>query len=95
MAGMQKNTALTGLMFVMTDSTYHKPSTSNVNNIGYIYIAKDGGAMALSTNRPYEVGRGWYALDLTASEMNANNIAIVVLGAGGVLDDHHIHLITQ
>lgn len=41
-------------------------------------ISKDGGAFADGTNEATEIGRGVYYLDLTASEMNADTVAVCV-----------------
>lgn len=48
-----------------------------------IMISKDGAAFASSTNTGTVVGRGWYRLALTTSELSARQIAIDI--AGGTL----------
>lgn len=48
-------------------------------------ISKDGGAFSDCTNEAVEIGSsGIYYLDLTATEMNANVVAVVVKSAGAL-----------
>lgn len=41
-------------------------------------VSKDGGALADCTNEATEIGQGIYYLDLTASEMNADGVVVIV-----------------
>jgi hypothetical protein len=48
-----------------------------------VQISKNNGAFATATNSPAtEIGSGWYALTLTAAEMNANNLIVVGTASG-------------
>lgn len=58
------------------------PETGATFGTGDVKIAKDGGALANTTNLPVEASNGVYWLQLTAAEMDASTI-IVVLNAAG------------
>jgi hypothetical protein len=47
-----------------------------------VKIAKDGGALANTTNSPVEAANGLYWLSLTAAEMDATSLVVVVSMAG-------------
>jgi hypothetical protein len=59
-------------------------------------ISKDGGAFVQTTNQPVTLGNG-YTLVLTATEMQANEIDIVIKDASGGPDfrDAHLRVITN
>lgn len=59
-------------------------------------ISKDGGAFAQTTNQPVTLGNG-YTLVLTAAEMQANEIDIIIKDAAGGPDfrDCHLRVITN
>lgn len=59
-------------------------------------ISKDGGAFAQTTNQPATLGNG-YTLILTAAEMQANEIDIIIKDAAGGPDfrDAHLRVITH
>lgn len=46
---------------------------------GDVKVSKDGAAFANTSNLPSHIGAGIYKLTLTASEMNADRIAVVVV----------------
>lgn len=46
------------------------------------YISKDGGSFTAATNAVTALGFGWYLLNLTATEMNANMIVIRLTASG-------------
>lgn len=73
--GYKKNTAVTAFMFYM-ELTAGGPSTGATVTV---QISKDGGAFANVTDGAgvaTEVSNGWYQVDLTATEMNADEIAL-------------------
>ncbi len=73
-SGIQKGAALTKFQFQMTDSTNHNPATG-LTVTGT--ISKDGGAYAaISPDSITEVSNGMYEVDLSATEMNANNVSL-------------------
>lgn len=72
-SGLKKNTALTKFQFLMTDSTNHNPATGlTVSG----YVSKDGGTFSAVTDTVTEVASGTYEVDLSATEMNANNVTL-------------------
>jgi hypothetical protein len=90
-SNVKKNQALAGYAFLMTDSTTHAPKTGLTVAVS---ISKDKGAFATATNSPAtETANGWYWVDFTQTEMNANNIAIRFTATGA--DDGGDDLITQ
>lgn len=46
-------------------------------------ITKDGAALANSTNAPSHIGNGIYKLTITATELQAKNIGIVIIDQSG------------
>ncbi len=49
-------------------------------------ISKDGGAFANTTNLPAEISLGRYSLELTAAEMDADWVLVIVSKAGTIYD---------
>lgn len=89
-SNIKKNSARTGFMFVMTDSTTHAPKTGlTVASTRSI----DGGAFASTTNSPTEVATGTYSLDLSAADVNGNHIMLRFTSTGA--DDLNIEIVTQ
>lgn len=78
-SGIKKNTAFTKFQFLMTDSTNHNPATG-LTVAGT--VSKDGGAFASITDSVTEVSGGTYEVDLTATEMNANNVTLRFTASG-------------
>lgn len=90
-SGIQKGAALTKFQFEMTDSTNHNPATG-LTVTGT--ISKDGGAYAsISPDSITEVSNGMYEVDLSATEMNANNVSLRFTATGA--DDLNITLRTD
>ena len=72
-SGIKKGVALTKFQFLMTDSTNHNPATGlTVSGT----VSKDGGAFASITDTVTEVANGTYEVDISATEMNANNVTL-------------------
>jgi hypothetical protein len=72
-SGLKKNAALAKFQFLMTDSTNHNPATGlTVSG----YVSKDGGTFSAITDTVTEVASGTYEVDLSATEMNANNVTL-------------------
>lgn len=73
-SGIAKNVAFSNLMFTMVLSSDGKtPATGKTIEA---QISKDGGAFNNCTNAVSEVGSGWYKIDLTQAEMNADIVAL-------------------
>jgi len=77
-SGIAKNVALSNLMFTMVLSSDGKtPATGKTITA---QISKDGGAFANCTNAVSEVGQGWYKINLSQAEMNADIVALKFTG---------------
>lgn len=77
--GIPKNTALNNFSFLMTDSTNHNPAT------GLTVTATrslDGAAFAGCANAVAEVANGWYKINLAATDLNANFVALKFTATG-------------
>ena len=72
-SGIKKGVALTKFQFLMTDSTNHNPATG-LTVTGT--VSKDGGSFATITDTVTEVANGTYEVDLSSTEMNANNVTL-------------------
>jgi hypothetical protein len=85
-----RNLALSKFQFVMTDSTNHNPragltvaASRNIDNAGFASCA----------NVVTDVANGWYSIDLAATDLNGNVIALRFTATGA--DDNNLTLITQ
>lgn len=87
---LKKNTAKSGFMFVMTDSTNHNPATGLTITATR---AIDKAAFAACTNAVSEVGNGTYGIDLSALDMNGDHIMLRFTATGA--DDLNIEIVTQ
>ncbi len=72
--GVIKNVALNNFGFLMVLSSDH--ITPAVGKTITAEISKDGGAFNTSTNAVVELSNGFYMIDLTQAEMNADIIAL-------------------
>ena len=78
-SGIAKNVALSNLMFTMVLSSDGKtPATGKTIAA---QISKDGGTFGNCTNAVTEVGEGWYKINLTQAEMNADIVALKFTGS--------------
>lgn len=84
------NTALNSFSFVMLNSTTNAPQT------GLTVTATrsiNGGAFSACTNAVSEIANGWYTINLSASDLNGNTIALRFTASGA--SDTDILVITQ
>ncbi|GAJ14592.1 unnamed protein product [marine sediment metagenome] len=72
--GVIKNVALSNFGFLMVLSSDH--ITPAAGKTITAQISKDGGAFATCTNSVVELSNGFYKIDLTEAEMNADVIAL-------------------
>jgi len=72
--GFQKGVAVTAFGFTMVDSTDHVTLETGLTVTGQ--ISKDGGNFANLTNSVSEISGGSYAVNITATEMNADSIQL-------------------
>ena len=81
-SGIKKNTAYTAYTFLMVDSTDHVTAKTGLTVAGN--YTGDGGAVAALTNTGAitEISNGLYEIDLTAGELNYNNIHLMFTASG-------------
>jgi len=77
-SGIQKNVALSNFTFLMTDTSDDPKTGLTVT----VQISKDGGAFANSTNAVAEIANGYYKVDITQAEMNADVIGFKATATG-------------
>lgn len=74
-SGVAKGAAFTLSFFMALSSDHVTPATGKTVTV---QVSKDGGAFAAATNSPAEISAGWYKIILTATEMNADTVAIKI-----------------
>lgn len=79
-SGVPKNVARANFPFKMVDSTDHV--TPETGATVTAQISKDGGAFASMTNSVTEISGGWYEIDITQAEMNADVIVLKFTATG-------------
>lgn len=76
----KKNVALSNFPFQMIDSADSKTPKTGLTVSGS--ISKNGGAFAALTNDVSEISNGFYKVNLTATELNANTVVIRFTASG-------------
>lgn len=89
--GITKNVALSNFGFLMVLSADH--ITPAAGKTITAQISKDGGAFAACTKAVVEVSNGFYKIDLTQAEMNADIIALKFTEAA--CDQRSISIVTS
>ena len=81
-SGIKKNAAYTAYTFLMVDSTDHVTAKAGLTVAGN--YTGDGSAVAALTNTGAitEISNGLYEIDLTAGELNYNNIHLIFTASG-------------
>lgn len=87
--GLARGVALPKFTFLMTDSTNHNPMTG-LTVTGT--VRKDGGGASALTDAVTELANGLYEVDVSATEMDANVVALRFTGTGA--DDLNVTLVT-
>lgn len=78
---VKKNVALSNFAFPMFDTAGALKTGLTVT----VQLRKDAGSFAASTNAATEIGTtGWYTINLTQTEMNADAIAFSATASGAV-----------
>ena len=80
--GPRRNVAYDDFQFYMTDSINHEALTGLVNGDFTKEESLDAAGFVGLTQTITEVGDGWYTIDLTAAEMNGQDIALRFAAAG-------------
>lgn len=75
-----KNVALNNLQFLMVDAVAVITPAPGLTVTAK--IQKDDGVFANCTNSAVEISLGWYRIDLTQAEMNADAVALVFTATG-------------
>lgn len=80
--GIKKNTSYTAFTFLMVNSTDHVTGETGLTVAGS--YSGDGGAVASLTNTGAitEISNGLYEIDLTAGELNYENVTLIFTASG-------------
>lgn len=88
--GIRKNQALANFPFTLIDSGTNLPATGKTVTVAR---SLDGGATFTTVGPATEMANGWYQIDLAASDMNADTVALRMTASGCY--DKNIALITE
>jgi hypothetical protein len=88
---IKKNTALANFPFRMTDSSDHVAPKTGLTVTGQ--VSKDGAAFGSLTNSVSEISNGWYKVNLAATDLNADTVALKFTATGA--DQLDITIATQ
>ena len=86
-----KNVALAAFPFLMLDSADHFTPKTGLTITATRSI--DGAAFAACANAVTETSNGWYQINLSASDMNGNTIALKFTATGA--DSRNVTIVTQ
>jgi hypothetical protein len=86
-----KNVALAAFPFFLVDSTDHVTGKTGAAVTPTRSI--DGAAFAACANAVVEIANGWYKIDLAATDLNGNTIALKFTAAGA--DPRMVTIVTQ
>lgn len=96
--GIQKNTALANVPFMMFDSTGAAKTglQASLRTAGNSQRSIDGGAFADLTNIATitEIANGWYWVSFAAADLNGNDIAVSFSATGAVPTTFTIHTVS-
>lgn len=90
-ARITKNVALSNFGFLMVDGTDFATPKTGVTITAT--ISKDGGSFASCSNAAVEIANGWYRINLTQSEMNADVALLSFTGTGAAA--RNVEIFTQ
>lgn len=95
-----RGTMVQNFPFYLVSSADHlTPFTSGGYPGSSGQVSRDGGAFgALQSGNITEIGLGWYKLNFTSGDLNANTIALYITAtgvSGGVADPRAITFVTQ
>lgn len=89
--GVKKNAALSNFPFFMVDSSDGKTAKTGLTVTAKRSI--DGGAFAACANTPTEVAYGLYSINLAASDLNGDVIALLFTATNAI--DRELNILTQ
>ena len=87
MGTFKKNTAVTGFSFVLLSATDGSVVTTGTPAI---YVTKDGGTQAAIAGSATHEGNGQWSFNLTADEMNADVVGLLITETGSIAQNHTI-----
>lgn len=88
---IQKNTALAAFPFFLVSSTDHVTGKTGATVTATRRL--DSGTFAACANAVTEVANGWYTIDLAATDLNGNTVALLFTAAGA--DPRALTIVTQ
>jgi len=89
---MYKYGAASTVVFKAVDSTDGVTAKTGLTSVTLLcYVSKDGASFNACTNAASEIGRGWYKLTLTATEMQAESLALDFTATGAIVAGIPIH----
>lgn len=88
---LEKNTARDNFMFFMRQSSDHVSPATGLTITAQRSI--DGGVFGACSNAVSEVGSGWYKINLAASDLNGDVIALKFTAVGA--DQRNLTIVTQ
>ena len=91
--GVRQNVAFSNFLFYMTDSTNHSALTGLTDASFTKQESIDGASFTALSGTVSEIGVGWYKIDLTAAELNGNNVALRFAATGA--DTTNLSVITS
>lgn len=85
MGTFKKNTGVTGFTFVLLSATDGSVVTTGTPAI---YVTKDGGTQASLAGAAVHEGNGQWSFNLTATEMNADVVGLLITETGSIATSH-------
>lgn len=92
MGTFKKNTAVTGFTFVLLSATDGSVVTTGTPAI---YVTKDGGAQSAIAGSAVHEGNGQWSFNLTATEMDADVVGLLITETGSIAQNHTIRTDTS
>jgi len=92
MAELRKGHSWTWVFKMVDEYDFATPQTGKSPTV---QVSKDGGAFGDATGTPAEIANGWYKVDLTASETNADVVVLKATAAGCAQTDEAFYLPTE
>ncbi len=92
MGELRKANAWTWVFKMVDDYDFATPETGKTPTTE---ISKDGGAFGDTTNSANEIASGWYKVDLTGSETDADVVVLKATSSGCAQTDEAFYLPTQ
>ncbi len=92
MAELKRNAAWTWLFKLVDEADFATPQTGKSPSVE---VSADGAAFVPATNAPSELSDGWYKVDLTAGETDADALVLKATAGGCAQTDEAFYLPTE